>query len=48
MLVVHRVGPAEAAQRNVEPGVGVQFVEADDLFRERIDKFVAELAAEVG
>jgi len=48
MLVVHRVGPAEAAQRNVEPGVGVQLVEADDLFRERIDKFVAELAAEVG
>jgi uncharacterized protein (TIGR02266 family) len=44
-LVVHRVSPAEAAQRNVEPGVGVQFVQADDRFRERIDVFVAELAA---
>jgi uncharacterized protein (TIGR02266 family) len=44
-LVVHRVSPAEAAQRNVEPGVGVQFVQADDRFRERIDRFVAELAA---
>jgi uncharacterized protein (TIGR02266 family) len=44
-LVVHRVSAEEAARRNVEPGVGVQFVEADDRFRERIDRFVAELAA---
>jgi len=44
-LVVHRVSPEEAARRNVDPGVGVQFVQADDRFRERIDRFVAELAA---
>jgi uncharacterized protein (TIGR02266 family) len=44
-LVVHRVSPAEAVQRSVDPGVGVQFVQADDRFRERIDRFVAELAA---
>jgi uncharacterized protein (TIGR02266 family) len=44
-LVVHRVSAEEAARRNVEPGVGVQFVEADDRFRERIDRFVAELTA---
>jgi uncharacterized protein (TIGR02266 family) len=44
-LVVHRVSTEEAAQHKVEPGVGVQFVQADDRFRERIDRFVAELAA---
>jgi uncharacterized protein (TIGR02266 family) len=44
-VVVHRVTPEEAAQRKVDPGVGVQFVQGDDHFRERIDKFVATLSA---
>lgn len=43
-MVVHRVSAEEAARLNVEPGAGVQFVHADDRFRERLDKFVAELA----
>ncbi len=45
-LVVHRVTPEEAAQRGVEPGIGVQFVHGDDRFRERIDQFVASLSAQ--
>jgi uncharacterized protein (TIGR02266 family) len=45
-LVVHRVSPEEAAGLQVEPGVGVQFVEGDDRFRERIDKYVAQLATD--
>ena len=44
-LVVHRVTCDEAAQRGVEPGVGVQFVHGDDAFRERIDRFVTSLSA---
>jgi uncharacterized protein (TIGR02266 family) len=44
-VVVHRVTPQEAAQRKVDPGIGVQFVQGDDRFRERIDQFVATLAA---
>jgi type IV pilus assembly protein PilZ len=43
-LVVHRVSAEDAARLGVEPGAGVQFVEGDDQFRERIDEFVAELA----
>jgi uncharacterized protein (TIGR02266 family) len=43
-VVVHRVTPEEAAQRKVDPGVGVQFVHGDDAFRDRIDKFVASLS----
>ncbi|HYZ89051.1 MAG TPA: TIGR02266 family protein, partial [Myxococcales bacterium] len=45
-LVVHRVSAEDAARLEVEPGAGVQFVEGDDKFRERIDRFVAELAGE--
>jgi uncharacterized protein (TIGR02266 family) len=45
-LVVHRISAEDAARLNVEPGAGVQFVEGDDKFRERIDRFVAELAGE--
>ncbi len=44
-VVVHRVTPEEAAQRKVDPGVGVQFVHGDDAFRDRIDQFVASLSA---
>jgi len=43
-VVVHRVTPEEAASRNVDPGVGVQFVHGDDAFRDRIDQFVASLS----
>ena len=45
-LVVHRVSAEDAVRLEVEPGAGVQFVEGDDKFRERIDRFVAELAGE--
>jgi uncharacterized protein (TIGR02266 family) len=44
-MVVHRVTPEEASQRQVDPGIGVQFVHGDDRFRERIDQFVASLSA---
>jgi uncharacterized protein (TIGR02266 family) len=44
-VVVHRVTAEEAARRQVEPGVGVQFVHGDDAFREGIDRFVASLSA---
>ena len=44
-LVVHRVTPEEARGRQVDPGIGVQFVHGDDRFRERIDQFVASLSA---
>lgn len=43
-VVVHRVTAEEAAQRGAEPGIGVQFVQGDDGFRQRIDQFVASLA----
>jgi uncharacterized protein (TIGR02266 family) len=36
-LVVHRVTPEDAAQRGTLPGIGVQFLDADDAFRARID-----------
>jgi len=36
-VVVHRVTPEEAKARGTLPGMGVQFVDADDRFRERID-----------
>lgn len=44
-LVVHRVTPEEARGRQVDPGIGVQFVHGDDRFRERVDQFVASLSA---
>jgi len=42
-MVVHRVTAEDAARLETEPGVGVQFVHGDDHFRERLDKYVAEL-----
>lgn len=36
-VVVHRVTPEEARARGSLPGMGVQFIDADDRFRERID-----------
>jgi hypothetical protein len=45
-IVVHRVTADDAARLEVEPGAGVQFVHGDDRFRERIDKFVAQLAGD--
>ena len=42
-VVVHRVTPEQARQRNTPAGVGVQFVDADDKFRERIDLAIATI-----
>jgi Tfp pilus assembly protein PilZ len=39
--VVHRVTPDEAKATGRPAGVGVQFVGADDSFRERLDAFLA-------
>lgn len=39
-VVVHRVTPEEARERGTIPGMGVQFVDADDRFRERIDRAI--------
>ena len=40
-LVVHRVTKEEAEQKGTLPGVGVQFMDADDEFRQRIDAAIA-------
>ncbi len=42
-LVMHRVTPEEAEQQGIVPGIGVQFLDADDQFRERIDRYVEQL-----
>ena len=42
-LVVHRVTLQQAQERNSQAGVGVQFIEADDLFRERIDHTLEQI-----
>jgi uncharacterized protein (TIGR02266 family) len=48
-MVVHRVSKEDAAQRGTLPGVGVQFMDADDEFRSRIDAAIAHiLDADVG
>ena len=39
-LVVHRVSAQDAKVRNTPPGAGVQFVDASDEFRERIDRAI--------
>jgi uncharacterized protein (TIGR02266 family) len=44
-LVMHRVTPEEAEQQGIVPGIGVQFLEADDHFRERIDQYVGQLGS---
>jgi uncharacterized protein (TIGR02266 family) len=43
-VVVHRVTREEANSRKVDAGAGVQFVQGDDAFRQRIDQFVASLS----
>jgi uncharacterized protein (TIGR02266 family) len=44
-LVVHRVTKKEAAERGTLPGVGVQFMNADDEFRRRMDEAIAHILA---
>jgi uncharacterized protein (TIGR02266 family) len=44
-IVVHRVTADEAAQRGTLPGMGVQFVEASDEFRESIDAAIEHILA---
>jgi uncharacterized protein (TIGR02266 family) len=44
-IVVHRVTPEDAKQRGTTPGVGVQFMDADDEFRRRIDAAIAHILA---
>jgi uncharacterized protein (TIGR02266 family) len=36
-MIVHRVTPQEAQQRGTLPGMGVQFLDGDDQFRDRIN-----------
>jgi uncharacterized protein (TIGR02266 family) len=36
-LVVHRILPSEALAKDILAGMGVQFIDADDRFRDRID-----------
>jgi|GEM_PF-756197 len=45
-VVVHRVTVAEARAAGTVPGVGVQFVDSDDTFRERIDYAIASILDE--
>lgn len=42
-MVVHRVTAEDAAQRGTLPGMGVQFVEASDDFRDRIEAAIAHI-----
>ncbi|MGZ6126122.1 MAG: TIGR02266 family protein [Myxococcales bacterium] len=42
-MVVHRVTKQDAQQRGGLPGVGVQFMDADDEFRRRIDDSIAHI-----
>ena len=44
-LVMHRVTEDEAEQQGIVPGIGVQFLDADDQFRDRIDRYVEKLKA---
>lgn len=44
-LVMHRVTKEEAEQQGIVPGIGVQFLDADDLFRERIDRYLEQLGS---
>jgi type IV pilus assembly protein PilZ len=44
-LVMHRVTETEADQQGIVPGIGVQFLDADDQFRERIDRYIDHLSA---
>ena len=42
-LVVHRVTKEDAEQKGTLPGVGVQFMDADDEFRQRIEAAIAHI-----
>ena len=42
-LVVHRVSKEDAEQRGTLSGVGVQFLDADDAFRDRIDAAIEHI-----
>ncbi len=42
-LVVHLVSKEDAEQKGTLPGVGVQFMDADDEFRQRIDAAIAHI-----
>jgi uncharacterized protein (TIGR02266 family) len=42
-IVVHRVTTEDAKKRETLPGVGVQFMDADDEFRSRIDAAIAHI-----
>ena len=42
-LVVHRVTPTDAKQCGTVPGIGIQFMDADDEFRRRIDSAITHI-----
>ena len=42
-IVVHRMTKEDAKKRGTLPGVGVQFMDADDEFRRRIDAAIAHI-----
>jgi uncharacterized protein (TIGR02266 family) len=42
-MIVHRVTKQDAEQRATLPGVGVQFMDADDEFRRRIDSAITHI-----
>src|SRR5438132_231341 len=42
-LVVHRVTPQDAQRRGTVPGIGIQFMDADDEFRRRIDSAITHI-----
>jgi type IV pilus assembly protein PilZ len=44
-IVMHRVSVDEAEQNGLIPGIGVQFLDADDQFRQRIDRYIEHLSA---
>jgi uncharacterized protein (TIGR02266 family) len=44
-LVMHRVTEEDAVRDGTVPGAGVQFLDADDRFRERIDAYVEQLGS---
>jgi len=41
--VVHRVSPEEAAATQTDAGAGVQFIDADDMFRGGIDRAIEHI-----
>ncbi|HTO98347.1 MAG TPA: PilZ domain-containing protein, partial [Myxococcales bacterium] len=42
-MVVHRVTRQEAEEKGTMAGMGVQFMDADDQFRQRMDDAIAHL-----